>query len=151
MVLMIIVGALIMGAVVTFLQIPPNLVAWIKSLGVANWVVMLFLTIIYIILGMFLEVASILLITIPIFYPLIKELGYNGVWFGVGVTALMELALITPPVGLNLFVIQGIGKASLKDVSAGAFAFMILLMVGLLIMWFFPQIVLYLPSTMGYH
>ena len=151
MVLMIIVGALIMGAVVTFLQIPPNWVAWIKSLGVANWVVMLFLTIIYIILGMFLEVASILLITIPIFYPLIKELGYNGVWFGVAVTALMELALITPPVGLNLFVIQGIGKASLKDVSAGSFAFMILLLTGLLIMWFFPQIVLYLPSTMGYH
>jgi C4-dicarboxylate transporter, DctM subunit len=151
MVLMIIVGALIMGAIVTFLQIPPNLVAWIKSLGVANWVVMLFLTIIYIILGMFLEVASILLITIPIFYPLIKELGYNGVWFGVCVVALMELALITPPVGLNLFVIQGIGKASLKDVSIGAFAFMILLLAGLLIMWFFPQIVLYLPGTMGYH
>jgi C4-dicarboxylate transporter DctM subunit len=150
MILMIIAGALITGAITTLLQIPQQFTDYIMSLNVARWVVMLFIAILYIILGCFLEVVSILLITIPIMYPLIIKLGYNGVWFGVWVTALMEMALITPPIGLNLFVIQGIGKTGMRDVVIGTFPFMILLLIGLIIMFVWPELSTWLPGTMGY-
>jgi C4-dicarboxylate transporter, DctM subunit len=120
------------------------------SLNVARWVVLLAIAILYVILGCFLEVVSILLITIPIMYPLLIKLGYNGVWFGVWVTALMEMALITPPIGLNLFVIQGIGKTGIRDVIIGTFPFMLLLLLGIIIIWAWPELVTWLPGTMGY-
>ncbi len=150
MIMMIIVGALITGAITTLLQLPQQFITFVTSLGVDKWVVMLTICLLYIVLGCFLEVISILLITIPIVYPLIISMGYNGVWFGVFVTALMEMALITPPIGLNIFVIQGIAKANLRDVTVGLLPFMILLLLGVLVMWFFPQIVTWLPGTMGY-
>jgi C4-dicarboxylate transporter, DctM subunit len=151
MIMMIIVGALITGAITTLLQLPQQFVELILSLHVDRWVIMLALMILYIILGCFLEVVSILLITIPILYPLVIKLGYNGVWFGVWVTALMEMALITPPIGLNLFVIQGIGKTGIRDVVIGTVPFMVLLLIGMIIMWIWPEMVTWLPGTMGYN
>jgi len=150
MIMMIIVGALIMGAITTLLMLPQQFISFITSLQVPNWVVLLFISLLYVVLGMFLEVISILLITIPIVYPLMITMGYNGVWFGVFVTALMEMALITPPVGLNIFVIQGIAKANLRDVTVGTLPFMLLLLVGVLLFFAFPEIITWLPSTMGY-
>jgi C4-dicarboxylate transporter, DctM subunit len=150
MILMIIVGALITGAITTLLQLPQQFTDYIMSLNMARWVVLLAIAILYVILGCFLEVVSILLITIPIMYPLILKLGYNGVWFGVWVVALMEMALITPPIGLNLFVIQGIAKTGIRDVIIGTMPFMILLLVGLVIIWAWPELVTWLPGTMGY-
>jgi C4-dicarboxylate transporter DctM subunit len=150
MILMIVVGAMLLGTITTYLQVPQHLVAMVGTLHMPNWGVMILLCIIFVILGMFLEVVSILLITMPIVYPLIIHLGFNGVWFGVFITLLMEMALITPPVGLNIYVIQGIGKASMVDVVRGIFPFMLLLLAGLLLIWFFPQLALWLPGTMGY-
>jgi C4-dicarboxylate transporter DctM subunit len=149
MILMIVIGALLMGTIITLLQIPQEVIALVTSFHAPSWVVMAALVILYIILGMFLEVISILLITMPIVYPLVIHLGYNGVWFGVFITALMEMALITPPVGLNIYVIQGIAKAAMTEVVRGLFPFMILLLAALLLMWIFPQLVLFLPGTMG--
>lgn len=149
MILMIIIGALLLGAITTFLQVPQKVIDLVVSLNAANWVVMVLLCIMYVILGMFLEVISILLITMPIVYPLIIHMGYNGVWYGVFIVALMEMALITPPVGLNIYVIQGIADASMSDVVRGVLPFMVLLLVGLILMWAFPQLVLFLPGTMG--
>src|SRR3546814_8663437 len=80
---------------------------------------------------MFLEVVSILLITLPVVYPLITSLGFNGLWFGIVLVILMEFALITPPVGLNLFTIQGITRARLSEVVRGVLPFIALLAVGL--------------------
>ena len=150
MILMIVVGAMLLGTITTLLQVPQHLVAMVGTLHMPNWGVLILLCIIFVILGMFLEVVSILLITMPIVYPLIIHLGFNGVWFGVFITLLMEMALITPPVGLNIYVIQGIGKASMADVVRGTYPFMLLLLVGLLLIWFFPQLALWLPGTMGY-
>jgi C4-dicarboxylate transporter DctM subunit len=149
MILNIIVGAMLLGTITTVLQVPQQLVSFVGSLHVSKWVVMLLLTMIFIVLGMFLEVVSILLITMPIVYPLVISLGFNGVWFGIFVVVLMEMALITPPVGLNIYVIQGIGKASLTDVSRGVVPFMILMLLALLLLWFFPDLATWLPSTMG--
>ena len=149
MILMIVIGAMLLGTITTFLQVPQQVVALVGSLQVPTWVIMILLCLVFVILGMFLEVVSILLITMPIVYPLIIYLGFNGVWFGVFITLLMEMALITPPVGLNIYVIQGIGKASMIDVIRGVLPFMLLLLVGLLLLWFFPQMALWLPGTMG--
>jgi len=110
---------------------------------------MTLLCLIFIILGMFLEVVSILLITMPIVHPLIIHMGFNGVWFGVFIVLLMEMAMITPPVGLNIYVIQGVANARMAEVIAGVLPFMVLLMAGVLLLWLFPQLVLWFPSTMG--
>ncbi|MBC7325804.1 MAG: TRAP transporter large permease subunit [Moorella sp. (in: Bacteria)] len=149
MILMIVVGAMLLGTITTFLQVPQQVVALVGSLQMPTWVIMALLCLVFVILGMFLEVISILLITMPIVYPLIIHLGFNGVWFGVFITLLMEMALITPPVGLNIYVIQGIGNASMTDVVRGVLPFMLLLLVGLVLLYFFPQLALWLPGTMG--
>jgi C4-dicarboxylate transporter DctM subunit len=149
MILMIVVGALQLGMITTFLQIPQGAVSLVGRLDMANWIIMVILCIIYLILGMFLEVISILLITMPIVYPIIIYMGFNGVWFGVFIVLLMEMALITPPVGLNMYVIQGVSGARMIDVIRGVLPFMLLLLIGLLLLWFVPGLAIWLPSGMG--
>jgi C4-dicarboxylate transporter DctM subunit len=149
MILMIVVGALQLGMITTFLQIPQGAVSLVGRLDMANWIIMVILCIIYLILGMFLEVISILLITMPIVYPIVIHMGFNGVWFGVFITLLMEMALITPPVGLNMYVIQGISGDRMIDVIRGVLPFMLLLLIGLLLLWFVPGLAIWLPSGMG--
>ncbi|MBF7084518.1 TRAP transporter large permease subunit [Desulfallas sp. Bu1-1] len=149
MILMIVVGAMILGTVVTFLQIPQNVCNFVGNLSIPVWLIIVLLSITFMILGMFLEVVSILLITMPIVYPLITNLGINGLWFGVYITLLMEMAMITPPVGLNLYVIQGVARAPIEDVIKGAWPYMVLLLFGLFILALFPGLALWLPGTMG--
>jgi C4-dicarboxylate transporter DctM subunit len=101
----------------------------------------------YIVLGFFIETLSLMVATIPIVVPIIVELGYDKVWFGILMIILVEMALITPPVGLNLYVVQGARKSgSFSDVMIGVipYALTMLVMVGLLIL--FPFIALYLPT-----
>lgn len=150
MILMIVVGAMILGTVTTIMQVPQQVINYVGSMAVSPGFVMFVLCIVYIILGMFLEVISIMYITVPIVYPLIISLGYDGIWFGVFITLLMEMALITPPVGLNVFVIQGISEQPNLEVIRGVWPFMVLLVVGLFILYFFPDLATWLPGTMGY-
>lgn len=150
MILLIVVGAMILGTIVTFLRVPQNLCDFVSTLHMSRWIILAILCVSYIFLGMFLEVVSILLITIPIVYPLIIQLGFNGLWFGVFVTILMEMAMITPPVGLNLYVIQGVASTKLEQVVKGAWPYMILMLALVLILAMFPNIVTWLPGTMGY-
>jgi len=94
--------------------------------------------------------AGILLVTIPIFVPIIKALGFDPVWFGVMFVVNTELAQITPPLGLNLYIIRGVAPegVSLKDILVGAAPFMVLDAIGLALVIIFPAIILWLPSTM---
>lgn len=149
MILMIVVGALQLGMITTFLQVPQRAIALVGALDLSVWVIMVLLCVVFVILGMFLEVVSILLITMPIVHPLIIHMGFNGVWFGVFIVLLMEMALITPPVGLNVYVIQGVANAKMSEVISGVLPFMVLLLTGLLLIYFFPQLVLWFPGTMG--
>jgi C4-dicarboxylate transporter DctM subunit len=144
----IITGALIMGVYVTYLQVPQLVINLITDLDIPNWNVIAMLMGLYIFLGLFLEVVSAMMITLPIVYPLIITLGCDGIWFAVLITLNMEMALITPPVGLNLFVIQGIAKAPLYPVIRGVTPFFLLMCVGLLIVAFFPGLSTWLPSVM---
>jgi len=110
------------------------------------WQVMIILMVLYIILGMFLEVVSIMLITLPIVYPLIIKLGFDGIWFAVMITLNMEMALITPPVGLNLYAIQGIAQTRLAYVLKGVWPFFIIMVIFLVFLGLFPSLSTWLPQ-----
>ena len=146
MVLIIIVGAILFGHVVTILHVPQRLITFLGELDVAPWQFIILVCIIFIFLGDFLEVVSITIITLPIIFPILLAMGIDPVWFAVIMTINMEFALITPPVGLNLFVIKGVVEdASLMEVFQGTLPFMLLMLAVLILVILFPQLSLWLP------
>jgi C4-dicarboxylate transporter DctM subunit len=102
------------------------------------------------ILGMFLETIAIILITTPIILPAMMALHIDPIWYGVMLMINLELALITPPVGMNLFVLKGITNAPLAEIVRGTLPYVLLLIVGLFIVWAFPQLALWLPLASGF-
>jgi C4-dicarboxylate transporter DctM subunit len=148
MILMIIAGAMILGSVVTILRIPQSFSNLIVESGIPAWAVIVMMNLLLLILGMFLECVSITLITVPIFYPTIRALGFDPLWFGVIFTINMELALVTPPVGLNLYIIQGITREKMETIVRGVFQFIILLALGLLIVALIEPMSTWLPAKM---
>jgi C4-dicarboxylate transporter DctM subunit len=146
MVLIIIVGAILFGHVVTILHVPQRLITFLGELDVAPWQFIILVCIIFIFLGDFLEVVSITIITLPIIFPILLAMGIDPVWFAVIMTINMEFALITPPVGLNLFVIKGVVEdTSLMEVFQGTLPFMLLMLAVLILVILFPQLSLWLP------
>jgi C4-dicarboxylate transporter DctM subunit len=146
MVLIIIVGAILFGHVVTILHVPQRLITFLGELDIAPWQFIILVCIIFIFLGDFLEVVSITIITLPIIFPILLAIGIDPVWFAVIMTINMEFALITPPVGLNLFVIKGVVEdASLMEVFQGTLPFMLLMLTALALVILFPQLSLWLP------
>lgn len=145
----VIIGASVFGYFMNIMHIPQDVTAWVAGLNVPPIVVIYVINIFLIILGMFLDVASIILITVPILYPIVTALGFDGVWFGVLLVANMNLAVVTPPVGLCLYVVQGVTKEPLDEVVRGVVPFYSLQVLGLILMIHFPQIILFLPSIMG--
>jgi C4-dicarboxylate transporter DctM subunit len=146
MVLIIIVGAILFGHVVTILHVPQRLITFLGELDAAPWQFIILVCVIFIFLGDFLEVVSITIITLPIIFPILLAMGIDPVWFAVIMTINMEFALITPPVGLNLFVIKGVVEdASLMEVFQGTLPFMLLMLAVLILVILFPQLSLWLP------
>jgi C4-dicarboxylate transporter DctM subunit len=146
MLFMIMATAIFFGQVLTVNQIPQNVARWVVDMDMSKWAFLIFVNILLIFLGDFLEVVSIMLITIPIFFPVILELGIDPIWFAIIFIINMELALITPPVGLNLYVILGIVPTTIGEVLRGAFPFMILLAVALVLVIIFPSLSLWLQT-----
>ena len=106
------------------------------------------LVVFYLILGMFMETLSMMLTTVPVVFPIVVAMGYDPVWFGILVIVLMEAALITPPIGVNLYVVQGIRKRGgrFNDVAKGALPFVLMMIVMVVLLIAFPEIALYLPQ-----
>ncbi|OPY13027.1 MAG: Sialic acid TRAP transporter permease protein SiaT [Syntrophaceae bacterium PtaB.Bin038] len=146
----ILVAATVFGYILSFLQLPQQLSEWLVAQSASPYLVILGINVLLIFLGCIMDPAGILLVTIPILVPVIKALGFDPVWFGVMFVVNMELAQITPPLGLNLFIIKSIAppEVTLKDILIGAWPFMILDLIGLALVIIFPQIILWLPSTM---
>jgi len=148
MIMLIILAAVFLNFILGFIGVTQALIKVIADLGLTPLQTMLMIIVFYLILGMFMETLSMLLTTVPIIFPLVIQLGYDPVWFGILITVLMEAALITPPIGVNLYVVQGIrGRGGkFNDVAYGAMPFvaMMIAMIGLLLI--FPQIALYLPT-----
>jgi tripartite ATP-independent transporter DctM subunit len=110
MVFAILIGANIFGYFLTVSQIPDQLSGWIAELGLNRYLVMSILIFVYIILGCFMEGLAIMILTIPIIYPMVIEMGFDPIWFGIIITLVMEMSLITPPVGINVFIISGVAR-----------------------------------------
>jgi C4-dicarboxylate transporter DctM subunit len=147
MILAILSSALVYGYLLTRLQIPQELVGWIVDQGFNQYTVLFAIFLLLIVMGMFMDVVSVILIATPLLLPIIKTFGYDPIWFGIVMAIVTEMAVITPPVGLNLFVIQGIspGNISIGTVARGSFPYFILLILAVILFTAFPQLVLWLP------
>jgi C4-dicarboxylate transporter, DctM subunit len=153
MIMLIIAGALLFGFGITIIELPQTISSFITGLDVNKWVVMAIIFLILTILGMFLEVVSILLITIPILYPIVQALGFDLIWFGIFVVIVAEMAIITPPVGLNLFVMVQISEKqrnamNIFQMSKAAFPYLLLMIFLVVLICIFPQIATWLPSVL---
>lgn len=150
MLFMIIAAAGMFGHAITIIRLPAQIMETVATLGLSQSGFILAVMFAIFILGMFLETIAIILITTPIILPVMTALGINPIWYGVMLMINLELALITPPVGMNLFVIKGITTSSLAEVTRGALPYVLLMMAGLFIIWLFPQLSLWLPQAAGF-
>jgi tripartite ATP-independent transporter DctM subunit len=149
-ILWILVAASAFGYVFSYLQIPQNLVEWVTGLGVNRYLVIVCINLMLFVLGCVMDPAAIIMVTVPIFAPMIEALGFDLIWFGIMFVVNMELAEITPPLGLNLYVMKAVAppEVTLNDIIKGAVPFMVLDIVGLAMVIIWPGIVLWLPSLM---
>lgn len=145
---MIMVGAMVFGYFLAVSRVPFELADTIAGFNAPPMVVLVGVLLILIILGCFMDSMAIVLLTVPIFYPLIQTLNIDPIWFGILVVRVTEMGLITPPVGLNLFVIKGVANVPMADVFRGAVPFIITDFIHLAILIMFPQIILFLPSLL---
>ena len=149
MILLIVAFSAVLGQIMSFLGVPQDLAQWVAGLEVNRWVVFLAMNVLFLILGFFIPPVAIILITIPVLYPVITQLGFDPIWFGVVMTLNMEMGLITPPVGLNLYVVQGIAPdIPVRDILMGSIPYVGVLALGIVLLIFFPDLVLWLPNRM---
>jgi len=150
MVLFILVGAMLFGYFVTNLGIPQGIVEWITSLDISRWWVLIAINILYVFLGCILDAGSIFMITVPILYPVVMALHFDPIWFGVIIVMNMEIGNITPPFGINLFVMKGIVPRDVLfgDIIRGITPFVLVQALALVLTIAFPWLSLWLPSTM---
>jgi len=147
MILLIILAAFFLNYVVALLGIPQAVTDFVADLGATPLQTIWILVLLYIILGCFLETLSMMIATVPVIVPLIVSLGFDPVWFGIFLVIMMELSLITPPVGLNLYVVQGIRtKGPITDVMYGTLPFMAIMLILTALIIYFPGIALWLPG-----
>jgi len=149
MILLIMVGAQFLNFVIGVLGIPQALTGFVSQFGAGPFEIILLLVVFYLILGCFMETLSMMIATLPVVFPLITHLGIDPVWFGIFLVLMMEIGLITPPIGMNLYVVQGVrNEGSIMDVIYGSLPFVLLMLafVGLLILW--PQMALWLPQKL---
>lgn len=144
----IILGALILAQAISLIGLPYEVMSWIQSLSLGPIQVLVAVVIFYLVLGCFFDGISLMLMTIPIVYPVMTGAGFDPVWLGVVITILIEIGMLTPPVGMNLFVLTGItnNEVSLVDAARAAIPYWLLLLFGVALLTIFPQLALFLPN-----
>ena len=148
MIFAIMIGASLFGFVLTILDAPQALTNYVAGLETSRWVVFIAINCLLLFLGCILESVSIIFITLPILFPLIMSLGFDPIWFNVVMLLNLELALITPPVGMNLFVLQGISPDSkMTDIVKGVIPFGLAMFVLIFIICLFPELATWLPTV----
>lgn len=148
MIVLLVAGAYVFTKLMTVSKLPFMLADFVIGLGVSKYVIMAVVVLIYVLLGMFCDIMACIIITIPILFPVIEALGFNPVWYGVIIVIVSEVGMITPPVGLNVFLLSGITKAPVNVIFRGVWPFVVVIMLSIVILTIFPEIVLWLPSTM---
>jgi C4-dicarboxylate transporter DctM subunit len=151
MIMFLVFGGNTLAFLLSTLTIPQYITELIISLEVSRWTIMIIINIILVIMGCLLDPMAILVISLPILFPIITKLGFDPVWFGIIVTINVEIGMITPPVGLNLFILKGaIPNISMKEIVLGSLPFVLLLMLGLVVVMLFPNLATWLPGKMGF-
>jgi len=140
------VGASVFGKLFTLAKIASLLNGVVSSLALPGWLVVMVIGTIFLIVGCFMETLPVVLVTLPIFLPILRSYGYSGIWYGVFNVLVAGLGAITPPVGMSCYIVSGITGAPLQKVFKGSFPFIIPFMVMILIMAIWPQTVTWLPS-----
>lgn len=149
MVMVIVTGAVIFGHFMAVTRVPYDLANWVSTLPLPKHAIMGVIILVYLFGGCFMDALAMIMLTIPIFFPVSEALGFDPIWFGVVIVLITEMGVITPPVGVNVYVVYGVAKdVPLELIFKGVLPMLIALLVCNLILLFFPQIALFLPSLM---
>jgi tripartite ATP-independent transporter DctM subunit len=147
MVMLIIIFASIFSHVIALIGAPRALFDLLAGFDLPSWAVLALIFAFLVAIAYALEELSVMVIMLPILFPLVTGLGYDPVWFGIVMVIWLEMGFITPPVGLNLFVIQGVARGSrMRDIAAGATPFVLLMVLAEVMLFFFPELALWLPA-----
>ncbi len=148
MIAFILAGSAFLSLAMGFTGLPRNLAIWINEMNLSPYVLIMVLTIFYIILGMFLDGISAVVLTMAIIEPMIRQAGFDMIWFGVFLVIVVEMAQITPPVGFNLFVLQSMANKDMGFIAKSAFPLFLLMILAVIVIIIFPEIALWLPQQM---
>jgi len=148
MIAFILAGSTFLSLAMGFTGLPRNLAIWIQEMSLSPYALIFVLTIFYIILGMFLDGISAVVLTMAIIEPMIRQAGFDMIWFGIFLVVVVEMAQITPPVGFNLFVLQGMAGKDMGYIAKSAFPLFLLMILAVIIIIIFPEIALWLPEQM---
>jgi TRAP-type C4-dicarboxylate transport system permease large subunit len=150
MIFSIIVGVLIFVRFLALTGFPAAFVNAVINLPVHRFVVLLGILAMYVVLGMFLEIIGMMMLTLPLIFPAVVALGFNPVWFGIILVKMCEICLITPPVGLNVYVVRSVAPdVSLEEIFRGIIPFLLMDLLTVSLLMIFPQIVTVLPDLMA--
>ncbi|MFO7559590.1 MAG: TRAP transporter large permease [Desulfobacterales bacterium] len=149
MILVIVAGATVFGHFLAITRIPFDIASWVAGLNLPPFAIMGMIIMIYLAGGCFIDALALIMLTVPIFYPVIDSLGYNPMWFGVIIVLVTQIGVITPPVGINVYVVNSVARdVPLQVIFKGVLPLLLALLIGTLIMIPFPQIATFLPELM---
>ena len=148
MIAFILAGSTFLSLAMGFTGLPRNLAIWIENMNLSPYVLIFVLMIFYIILGMFLDGISAVVLTMAIIEPMIRQAGFDMIWFGIFLVIVVEMAQITPPVGFNLFVLQGMANKDMGYIARSAFPLFLLMVLAVILVVVFPEIALWMPEQM---
>lgn len=153
MVMLLIAGAIVFGKFLAVTRIPFDIANWVGGFDLPSYIIMAIIIGIYFVGGCFMDALAFVTLTVPIFFPVVMQLGYDPIWFGIIIVMVTEMGVITPPVGINVYVVFGvakrvIGEVPLEAIFKGIFPFLIAVIAGVIILMIFPEIILFLPNLM---
>jgi C4-dicarboxylate transporter DctM subunit len=148
MIALILAGAAFLTLAMGYIGLPRHLAEWIASLGLSQFGLILMLTAFYVILGCFLDGISMVVLTMGVIMPTVQKAGIDPLWFGIFIVIVVEMAQVTPPVGFNLFVLQGMTRREIGFIAKTAFPFFLLMVLMVVLLYLFPQIITFLPNQM---
>jgi tripartite ATP-independent transporter DctM subunit len=148
MIALILAGAAFLTLSMGYIGLPRHLAEWIATLGLTKFELVLALTAFYVVLGCFLDGISMVVLTMGVIMPTVQKAGIDPLWFGIFIVVVVEMAQVTPPVGFNLFVLQGMTKREIGTIARAAFPFFLLMVAMVILLYVFPQIVTFLPDQM---
>lgn len=149
MILLLVAGAVIFGHFLAVTRIPFELASWVAGQNLPPWAIIWMIIFVYLVGGCFIDALALIMLTIPVFYPVVSNLGYDPIWFGVIIVLVTQMGVITPPVGINVYVVNGIDKSiPLEDIFIGCMPFLLALIFGTLLLVFVPETVVWLPNKM---